>query len=142
MSQGFNQRDFRNIIKAFDSGVPEEKYLIHKYNGNAMTEAAIKRNSRNAYVGEPIKLTFYMKNPLRESISASDIRIRLKAGLENFKIIASDTSVTVQKFKSQQVAMTIIPNSAGFLELEKIEWVFMKLVNSYRIKEPQEARSD
>lgn len=28
----------------------------------------IKKNSRYAYVGEPIKLTFYMRNPLRGDI--------------------------------------------------------------------------
>lgn len=33
-----------------------------------MNDAIIKKNSRNAYVGEPIRLTFYMRNPIRADI--------------------------------------------------------------------------
>ncbi len=33
MSAGLNQKEFRNMFRAFDYGVPEEKYLIYRFNG-------------------------------------------------------------------------------------------------------------
>lgn len=51
MSAGLNQREFRNLFKSFDYGVPEEKYLIYRFNAGFISEAILKKNSRNTYVG-------------------------------------------------------------------------------------------
>lgn len=36
MSQGFSQKQFSRLFKAFDTGVPEEKYLIHRFRSSGM----------------------------------------------------------------------------------------------------------
>lgn len=66
------------MFRAFDYGVPEEKYLIYRFNGQNLSEVVVKKNSRNAYVGEPIKLSFYMRNPLRGDIQVENINIKMK----------------------------------------------------------------
>lgn len=66
MSQGVSQKYFARIFETFDTGIAEEKYLIHRFKVHGMlTQALIERNARVAYVNEPLRISFYLRNPLR-----------------------------------------------------------------------------
>lgn len=69
MSQGLPKQKFSNLFKAFDASMTEKKYLIHRFKAPGMlTQAVISYNSRSAYVDEPIRISFYLRNPLRNEI--------------------------------------------------------------------------
>ena len=66
MSQGLSQKKFSRMFQSFDTGIPEEKYLIHRFKYDEMLNPAIiAKNSREAFANEPIKISFYFRNPLR-----------------------------------------------------------------------------
>lgn len=75
----------------------------------------MKKNSRNVYVGELIKLSFYMRNPIRGDIDVEDIRVKIKENLQQVKIEANCREVSIKSFQSAQIAFVLIPNEPGFL---------------------------
>lgn len=58
------------------------------------------------------------------------------------KIEIKCRELAISSFKSSQVTFIITPSEPGFLELENIEWSFMKLFTFHQIKEPSEIKSD
>lgn len=75
----------------------------------------LKKNSRNAYVNEPLKLSFYMRNPLRLNIDIEDIKVKLKPTITDVKIETETNNTTIKNFQSSLIVFTLTPTQAGFL---------------------------
>jgi len=68
-------------LKMFDAVTAEEKELAFRIKGignGPLSEPIIKRNVRNAFVGEPIILSFSFKNPLPIKMEISNINLHMK----------------------------------------------------------------
>lgn len=76
-----NKQNLIKMLKLFDSNTPEEKELAYRVRNlpeGPLSEAILKRNTRQAFVGEAILVTFDMKNLLPLTIEVSNIRLHLK----------------------------------------------------------------
>ena len=73
-------------LKLFDSFTPEEKELAYRVKSlPAENEAILKRNSRTCFKGEPITVSFTMKNYIPLTIEITNIKLHLK-GNKNYKV--------------------------------------------------------
>ena len=76
-----NKKSIIKTLQLFDSFTPEEKELAYRMkhlpSGN-INEAIMKRNSRACFVGEPVTVSFSMKNFLPLTVEVSNIKLHLK----------------------------------------------------------------
>jgi hypothetical protein len=73
-----------------------------------------KRNSRNAFVGEPIRLSFFMRNPLRGDIEVSGISVKVRPTVK-VNVAGESSAVSLPGFRGREVAFTLTPTETGLL---------------------------
>jgi hypothetical protein len=75
-----NKKNLIKMLKLFDSFTPEEKELAYRMRHlpTNPNEAILKRNTRPCFLGEPVTVSFSMKNFLPLLIEISNIKLHLK----------------------------------------------------------------
>lgn len=56
--------------------------------------------------------------------------------MQQVAIQNNNSEVSIKGFQSAQVNIILTPKEPGFLEVQRIEWIFMKLFTYFDIKEP------
>ena len=78
-----NKKNLIKTLQLFDSFTPEEKELAYRFknlpsaaNGD-ISEGILKRNCRVCFEGEPITVSFSMKNVIPLQVEISNIKLHL-----------------------------------------------------------------
>ena len=70
----------------------------------------LKKNSRYAFCGEPILISFYLRNPLKVDIEVDNVRIFIKKPFENYTVETIANSFVIKPFQSIKVIFSVVPS--------------------------------